>query len=93
MLKQSTACQQGKINMLNTKWNWDDAKRIWQEEAREEGYEEGLKEAREEGRKEVSLETAKKALSKGLPLEIIQELTGLDAETISSLGPAAKKNN
>jgi predicted transposase/invertase (TIGR01784 family) len=76
--------------MLTTEWNWDDAKRIWQEEAREEGYEEGLKEAREEGRKEVSFEVAKKALSKGLSLEIIQRLTGLDAETINSLCSTAK---
>jgi hypothetical protein len=29
------------MNMLYTEWNWDDAKEIWQEEAREEGREEG----------------------------------------------------
>jgi hypothetical protein len=29
------------INMLLTEWNWDDAKQVWQEEAREEGREEG----------------------------------------------------
>ncbi|MDR2554219.1 MAG: Rpn family recombination-promoting nuclease/putative transposase [Fibromonadaceae bacterium] len=27
-------------NMLLSGWNWDDAKRVWQEEAREEGHEE-----------------------------------------------------
>jgi len=31
--------------MLMTEWNWDDAKEVWQEEAREEGIEIG----REEG--------------------------------------------
>ncbi|GHT64106.1 hypothetical protein FACS1894110_03140 [Spirochaetia bacterium] len=25
------------VNMLLTEWNWDDAKEVWQEEAREEG--------------------------------------------------------
>jgi SOS response regulatory protein OraA/RecX len=27
--------------MLLTEWNWDDAKAVWQEEAREEALEEG----------------------------------------------------
>jgi predicted transposase/invertase (TIGR01784 family) len=31
------------MNMLMTEWNWDDAKEVWQEEAREEGREEILK--------------------------------------------------
>jgi SOS response regulatory protein OraA/RecX len=29
--------------MLLTEWNWDDAKEVWQEEAREEGREEERK--------------------------------------------------
>ncbi|MDR3001376.1 MAG: Rpn family recombination-promoting nuclease/putative transposase [Fibromonadaceae bacterium] len=29
-------------NMILTEWNWDDAKSVWQEEAREEGREEGF---------------------------------------------------
>jgi hypothetical protein len=36
------------INMLLTEWNWDDAKEVWQAEAREEGIEQG----REFGRKD-----------------------------------------
>jgi hypothetical protein len=64
-------------NMLLTEWDSDAAKKVWQEEAREEG--------REEGREEKSFEMAKKALSEGLSLEIIQRLTGLNAETINSL--------
>jgi SOS response regulatory protein OraA/RecX len=32
--------------MLLTEWNWDDAKEVWQEEAREEGREEGREEER-----------------------------------------------
>ena len=31
------------MNMLLTEWNWDDARDVWQEEAREEGREEGQK--------------------------------------------------
>jgi SOS response regulatory protein OraA/RecX len=35
-------------NMLLTEWNWDDAKAVWQEEAREEGEKRGEnKKARE----------------------------------------------
>jgi len=44
------------LNMLITEWNWDDAKEIWQAEAREEGLEEGL----EKGRKEALELLAKK---------------------------------
>ncbi|MDR3000528.1 MAG: hypothetical protein LBU89_04605 [Fibromonadaceae bacterium] len=47
-------------NMLLTEWNWDDAKSVWQEEARETGWEEGLKqgviEGRNEGREERTRE-------------------------------------
>jgi len=35
-------------NMLFGEWNWDDAKRVWQREAREDGREEGRNENREE---------------------------------------------
>jgi len=33
--------------MLTTEWNWDTAKRVWQDEAREEGREEARKEDRQ----------------------------------------------
>jgi len=29
------------LNMLTTEWNWDDAKEVWQEEAKDEGIEIG----------------------------------------------------
>jgi predicted transposase YdaD len=48
----------------------------WKAEGREEGLEEGL----EKGREEV----ARKALARGLSLETIGEITGLDPETIKS---------
>ena len=37
--------------------------------------------AKQEGREEV----ARNALSKGIPLDLIQDITGLDAETIREL--------
>ncbi|MDR3001716.1 MAG: hypothetical protein LBU89_10680, partial [Fibromonadaceae bacterium] len=43
-------------NMLLTEWNWDDAKSVWQEEARETGWEKGLEEGRNEGREERTRE-------------------------------------
>jgi len=57
------------MNMLTTEWNWEDAKQVWFEEGREEGIE----------------ITARNALAKGLPVDMIQEITGLDMETIMSL--------
>jgi hypothetical protein len=55
--------------MLMTEWNWDDAKQIWQEEAREEERE----------------EFARKMKARGRPLVEIIEDTGLDVETIEKL--------
>ena len=65
------------LNMLITEWNWDDAKEVWQEEAREEGHAVGL----EEGR----IETARNLLIEGSTYEFIQKITGLDMATIESL--------
>ncbi|GBU29613.1 hypothetical protein R84B8_03186 [Treponema sp. R8-4-B8] len=40
------------MGFLTAKWNWDTAKEVWQEEAREEGISVGLAQGREEGREE-----------------------------------------
>ncbi|MDR2784878.1 MAG: hypothetical protein LBB83_03075 [Treponema sp.] len=40
---------------------------------------------REGGRKERGVEVAKTALAKGLPLDIISEITGLNSETVKRL--------
>ena len=61
------------LNMLLTEWNWDDAKEVWQEEAREEGRAESIR------------DIAINLLAKGSAPEFIQEITGLDIETISKL--------
>jgi len=60
-------------NMLTTEWNWDDAKEVWQ------------REAREEGREENSKQVARNSLAEGLPVEVIHKITGLSTETIQSL--------
>jgi predicted transposase/invertase (TIGR01784 family) len=68
--------------MLFTEWNWDDALAVRFEEGREEGWEKGREEGLERGREEI----ARHALAKGLPLDIIREITGLDSETIRNIG-------
>jgi len=69
------------INMLYTEWNWDDAKEVWCEEAREEGIELGLA----EGRIEEKLSIASNLLAKGLTPEFVHEITGLSLEEIAKL--------
>jgi hypothetical protein len=57
------------VNMLMSEWKLEDALVVEREEGREEGRE----------------ETARNALAEGLPVEIIQKITGLDIGTIKSL--------
>jgi predicted transposase/invertase (TIGR01784 family) len=61
------------VNMLITEWNWDDAKEVWQEEARAEGLQEG------------KLEIARKMKARGVPGEQISADTGLAPEEIAAL--------
>ena len=57
------------INMLMTKWNWDDALAV--------RYEEGRETEREE--------IARNALMKGASVEFVKKITGFDDETIRKL--------
>jgi len=61
------------FGMILEEWNIDDAKEVWQEEAREDG----------QAIEKVNI--ARNALAKGLPIEMIHEITGLDLETIKGL--------
>jgi len=54
-------------------------------QGRAEGREEGRTQGMAEGIAKEKLETAKNALAKGLSVEIIHEITGLDIETIKNL--------
>ena len=51
------------------------------DEAREEGLEQGL----ERGRHEGQLELIRKMLSKGLPLEVVSDVTGLSLEGLEAM--------
>jgi hypothetical protein len=62
------------FNMLTDEWNWDDALAV--------RYEEGWEGGREEGREEI----ARNALAEGATIEFVQNITGLDLETIKTLG-------
>jgi hypothetical protein len=72
-------------NMLLTEWNIEDAKEVWREEALEEGLEKGREEGRDEGRGERDRTIARNLLAKGSTPEFVQEITGLDLETIKQL--------
>jgi hypothetical protein len=62
---------------------WEQGREEGWEQGREEGWEQGREEGWEQGREKI----ARNALAKGLPLDIIKEITGLDIETIRNIGP------
>jgi len=71
--------------MIFTEWNWDDALEVAREEGREDGFEEGMEQGREEGMERGIEFTARNALSKGIPIQTVQEITGLSMEKIKEL--------
>ena len=60
------------MSMLTTEWNWDTAKRVWQDEAREEGIGLGLSRGREEG-EEKSRKYFLEMIDHGLSVDEIKE--------------------
>jgi len=58
-------------------WNTEEAIAANREDAWEEG--------REEGRGERNMEIARNALAKGIPLDVIHEITGIDIEAIRNI--------
>jgi len=70
VLKQFLETHSAEVfNMLLTEWNLEEAKIAWHEEGREEGLE----------------KVARNALTKGLPLDVIHEITGLDIQAIQNI--------
>ena len=69
------------LNMLFTEWNMEDAIAV----AREDGWEDGREEGMEKGRFGEKIEIARNLLAKGSTLEFVQDITGLDMETVKSL--------
>ena len=59
--------------------------RMLHEQIKIDGHAEGFTEGMAKGKAENKLEVAKKALAKGLSVEIIHDITGLDVETIKGL--------
>ena len=60
--------------MLMAEWKLEDALAV--------RFEEGMEIGMERGMRDVALN----ALAKGLPVEVIHDITGLDIETIEQLG-------
>jgi predicted hydrolase (HD superfamily) len=55
------------------------------EKGREEGLEVGLLKGKEEGREEGREETARNALAKGISLELVHDITGLDIQALKAM--------
>ena len=54
-------------------------------EGRAEGRAEGLAEGRAEGEENAKIETAKRMLTKGMPIELTAEISGLSVERVMEL--------
>ena len=61
--------------------NYDMTRETAIDEAREEGLEQGIERGRHEGR----LELIRKMLSRGLPLKVVSDVTGLSSEELEAL--------
>jgi len=75
------------MSMLTAEWewDWDIAKRVWQDEARKEGREEGEEIGMEKGMKKEKLIIAKNLLEKGSSPEFVYEITGISLDEIEQL--------
>ena len=73
------------MSMLTTEWNWDTAKKVWQDEAREEGREEGIGVGLAKGHEGEKLIIAKNLLSEGSTPEFVHRITGLSLDEIERL--------
>ena len=63
----------------------DEAREEGLERGIEKGIERGLKQGLEQGRYEGQLELIRKMLSRGLPLEVVSDATGLSLEELEAL--------
>ena len=74
-------------------WNMEEAREAWLEKGREEGIEKGIGIGREEGiekgigigREEGREEIVRNAITKGIPLDLIKEITGMDINSIQNI--------
>ena len=63
----------------------DEAREEGLERGIEKGIERGLKQGLEQGRYEERLELVRKMLSRGLPLKVVSDVTGLSSEELEAL--------
>jgi predicted transposase/invertase (TIGR01784 family) len=63
----------------------DEYDEYWMQRKVEHDRISGLNGAREEGEEKKAVEIARNALTEGLPIEVIQKITGLDMETIERM--------
>ena len=77
---------QEELNMLANEWDMETALEV----SREEGFESGVGVGMERGMEKGVETVAVNALAKGLPFDLIHELTGLDTETITGLSQRAR---
>jgi predicted transposase/invertase (TIGR01784 family) len=72
--------------MLMTEWNMDDALAVRYDEGHEDGIELGIERGIEQGLIKGKLIIARNLLCEGSTPEFVQKITGLDLETIQTLG-------
>jgi predicted transposase YdaD len=77
------------MNMIYTEWDMDTALEVRFEEGREAGIErrieKGIEKGIERGIEKGIEKTARNAIMKGLSIDVIHDITGLDADAISNL--------
>ena len=77
------------MNMLLEEWKIEEAQETWYEEGLEagvgKGLEMGLEKGLEMGVEKGLVKTARNALAKGLPVELVCDITGLDMEAVAGL--------
>jgi len=66
-------------------WDWNEAKEVWQEEAREDGIAIGRDEGVAIGKEEGLQQAARQMKAKGLNIALIAEITGLSEAEIEGL--------
>jgi hypothetical protein len=77
------------VNMLLNEWNWEDALRSRERSGERKGEKKGVKKGERKGEKKGmkkrDTEIARNALAEGIPVDIIQKITGMDIEAIKKL--------
>ena len=71
--------------MLFTEFNLEDAREMWEQEAREAGLEQGLEQGRAEGADQMLIQQTSKKLKKGKSPEVIADELETSVERIRDI--------